>query len=198
MPYLILDLEMSGNDAEYHDIIQIGAVLADDDWNQISEFESLVYPDHEEMFSDYAEEVHGISLDDLEDAPQSFEAIEMLESWVRKSLHRQQHEPINDVILCGQSIINDIHFLKVQYQFLSLKWPFAYKMVDLMSFTVMFSRILKNNKAKAPEKLSLQSVASYFGIHRESDTHNALEDAVITYKCFKKYFEIGDKLKISS
>jgi DNA polymerase III epsilon subunit-like protein len=68
MPYLILDLEMSGQEAGYHDIIQIGALLADNDWKVLSKFETLVYPDNEETFSSYSEKVHGISLEDLEDA----------------------------------------------------------------------------------------------------------------------------------
>lgn len=44
MPYLIFDLEMSGPDVGYHDILQIGAVLADNQWNKLSEFESLFIP----------------------------------------------------------------------------------------------------------------------------------------------------------
>ena len=55
MPYLIFDLEMTGSEHDYHDIIQIGAVLADDKWNKISEFESLVYPDNSENISKYSE-----------------------------------------------------------------------------------------------------------------------------------------------
>ncbi|MFN4122095.1 MAG: exonuclease domain-containing protein [Flavobacteriales bacterium] len=195
MPFLILDLEMSGSEAEFHDIIQIGAVLADDNWNKLSEFETLVYPDHEETFSSYAEAVHGISLDDLKDAPQSFEALENLEAWIRKTLRKTSQEKLHEVILCGQSIINDIHFLKVEYQYLNLSWPFAYKMIDLMSFTLLMKQILEKNQRKAPEKLSLKAVAAHFGIFRQGEQHNALEDARITFECFKKYFELAASLK---
>lgn len=67
MPYLILDLEMSGTEAGFHDIIQIGAVLSDNEWNKIGEFESLVYPENEDAFSTGAEDIHGISIYDLEE-----------------------------------------------------------------------------------------------------------------------------------
>jgi DNA polymerase III epsilon subunit-like protein len=39
MPYLIFDLEMSGGEVGFNEIIQIGAVLAGDNWKLISEFE---------------------------------------------------------------------------------------------------------------------------------------------------------------
>jgi len=68
MPYLFFDLEMTGTESDYHDIIQIVAVLVDKQWNKVSEFESLVYPDNPETISKYSEEIHGISLSDLEDA----------------------------------------------------------------------------------------------------------------------------------
>ena len=68
MPYLIIDLEMSGTEYGFHDIIQIGVVLADDNLNTIAEFSSLVYPKNEDIFSEEAEEIHGISIFDLEEA----------------------------------------------------------------------------------------------------------------------------------
>jgi len=60
MPYLIFDLAMTGNESDYHDIINIGAIQTDDKWTKISEFESLVYPDNPDNFSKFSEEIHGI------------------------------------------------------------------------------------------------------------------------------------------
>ena len=68
MPYLIIDLEMSGSEFGFHDIIQIGAVLADDKLNSLGEFSSLVYPKNDAVFSEEAEEIHAISIFDLEEA----------------------------------------------------------------------------------------------------------------------------------
>ncbi len=196
MPYLIFDLEMTGSEAGYHDIIQIGAVLADDDWKVLSQFESLVYPDNEETMSTAAEEIHGISIYDLEDAPSSLDALEDFEAWVRKSLHRRPQDSLKDITLCGQSVINDINFLKQKYDELHLAWPFSYRLIDLMSISFLMYRIWDTNKVSRPKSYSLKAVADYFSLQREDDQHNALEDAQLTYACFKKYFETAGKLRI--
>lgn len=196
MPYLIFDLEMSGTEFDYHDIIQIGAILTDDNWNKISDFESLVYPDNPETFSTQSEEIHGISIYDLEDAPSSYEAFEDFENWLRKNLRRNKNENLYDVILCGQSVINDVNFLKVKYNELNLTWPFSSKLIDLLSISFLFYKIFDNNNITRPKSMSLKSVAQMFQIKREETTHDALEDAMITYYCFKKYFEISERIKI--
>jgi DNA polymerase III subunit epsilon len=196
MPYLIFDLEMSGTEVGYHDLIQIGAVLVDDNWQQIATFESLVYPDNEETFNQKAEEIHGISIYDLEEAPSSYDALENFEKWIRKCLRRDTKERLTDVIVCGQSVINDVNFLKQKYDDLNLNWPFSFKLVDLLSMSVLVFRILENNKKAMPKSYSLKNVALHFGINREELQHNALEDSIITYQCFKKYFEIIDAAKI--
>ncbi len=195
MPYLILDLEMTGGETGYHDIIQIGAVLANDDWKTISEFESLVYPAHEENFTAAAEEVHGISLTDLEAAPLPYEAIENFENWIRKQLKRPPAASLTDIVVCGQSVINDINFLDQMYADQNAEWPFSYRLVDLMSLSVVFYQIFDANKMTRPKSYSLKAVSAFFGLQREEDTHNALEDARLTYQCFKKYFELIPHLK---
>jgi DNA polymerase III epsilon subunit-like protein len=44
MPYLVVDLEMSGPEPGYHEIIQIGAVLLNDNWVELGTFLTNVYP----------------------------------------------------------------------------------------------------------------------------------------------------------
>ncbi len=196
MPYLILDLEMTGGETGYHDVIQIGAVLANDDWKTLSEFQSLVYPAHEENFTSAAEEVQGISMADLEAAPMPYELLENFETWIRKQLKRQASVSLTDIVVCGQSVINDINFLDQMYADQNLEWPFSYRLVDLMSLSVVFYQIFDANKMPRPKSYSLKAVSAFFGLQREDVTHNALEDAKLTYQCFKKYFELIPKLKL--
>ena len=196
MPYLILDLEMTGSEAGYHEIIQIGAVLADDNWTYLSEFESLVYPENQENISTAAEAVHGISVDELEDAPQSFEMIENFEKWIRKILKRPSHIALTDIVVCGQSVINDINFLKQEYDEQDVFWPFSFKLIDLLSISHVLYQVMDANAVKRPKSYSLSAVAQHFSLQRDEDTHNALEDAKLTYECFKKYFEFAQRLKI--
>ena len=90
MPYLIIDLEISGSEYGFHDIIQIGAVLVDDKLNYIAEFSSLVYPKNEDVFSEEAEEIHGISIFDLEEADLIHDVLEQFENWIRQKLNRKK------------------------------------------------------------------------------------------------------------
>lgn len=198
MPYLIFDLEMTGSEAGYHDMIQIGAVLADDNWKLISSFESLVYPNNEETFTKAAEEIHGISLIDLEDAPMSHEVLENMEAWVRKSLHREAKDSLKDLVMCGQSVINDINFLKEEYSYLNINWPYSFKLIDLMSLSFVFYQIFDANGKKRPQSYSLKAVAEMFGLSRDDEQHNALEDAKLTYDCFKQYMLLIPNLKLNS
>jgi DNA polymerase-3 subunit epsilon len=197
MPYLIFDLEMTGSESDYHDIIQIGAVLVDDHWNKVSEFESLVYPDNSETFSKYSEEIHGISLYELEDAPSAYDVFEDFESWMRKNLRRNQNENMFDVILCGQSVINDINFLKFKYSELNLPWPFSSKLIDLLTISFIFYKIFDQNGIDRPKSMSLKSVSKMFKIEREGNNHNALEDAKITYACLKEYIKLSEQIKLT-
>jgi DNA polymerase-3 subunit epsilon len=197
MPYLIFDLEMTGTESDYHDIIQIGAVLVDEQWNKVSEFESLVYPDNPETISKYSEEIHGISLSDLEDAPSAYDVFEDFENWIRKNLKRKQNENIYDVILCGQSVINDINFLKFKYSELNIPWPFSSKLIDLLTITFVFYKIFDSNGINRPKSMSLKSVAQMFQIERDGDNHNALEDANITYSCLKEYIKLSKQVKLT-
>lgn len=196
MPFLILDLEMTGSEPGYHDIIQIGAVLTDNSWQKISEFETLVYPNDEDTISVYAEEVHGISIVDLKDAPMSHEALELMEQWLRKSLNRKENGRLNDIVLCGQSVVNDINFLKEEYSYLNMPWPYSHKMLDLLSFSFLFKRILKQNGIQEPKGQSLKAVAEFFDLSRDQAEHNALEDAQLTYKCFEEYLNLADKIQL--
>ena len=45
-----------------------------------------------------------------------------------------------------------------------------------------------------PQSLSLKAIAGYFDLERESDLHNALEDAVLTGECLKKVLSYTKKL----
>ncbi len=197
MPYLVFDLEMSGSESDYHDIIEIGAVLCDNSWKKLSEFESLVYPDNPEAFSKISEDVHGISLEDLEDAPVAYDVIEDFENWIRKTLKKEKRDPLYDIILCGQSVINDINFLNKKYSELNINWPFSAKMIDLLTITFIFYEIFDANNIKRPRSMSLKSVSEFFNVQREDGIHTALEDAEITYFCLKEYMNLAKSLKMN-
>lgn len=196
MPYLVMDLEMTGPEPDYNEIIQIGAEIYDDEWNRKGEYLTNVYPENEDAFSGHSEEIHGISLDDLDEAPMMYDVLPEFESWIRKCLHMPDDERLWKVIICGQSVINDINFLSYAYKKEKLKWPFSYQLLDLHTVSYYGFMILRNNDRQVPKSLSLESVAKYFGLTRETETHNALEDARLTADCLKAFFELTGKLEL--
>ncbi len=193
MPFLVLDIEMTGPEPGWNEIIQLGAELFDDQWNALGTYLQNVYPENEEAFTAKAEEIHGLSMSDLEDAPMIYDVIPEFESWIKS---KTNGAPLHRVVVCGQSVIYDINFLKFAYQNEKMKWPFSNKMIDLHTVSYLFFQILEKNGKSVPRSLSLGSVSAYFGFEREEDTHNALEEAQLTARCFKEFFKMIDSLKI--
>jgi DNA polymerase-3 subunit epsilon len=179
MAFLVLDIEMTGPEPGWNEIIQIGAEFFDDQWNSLGTYLQNVYPENEEAFTAKSEEVHGLSLDDLEDAPMMFDVLPAFEKWIKKL--NSGKPGMSNVIICGQSVVYDINFLRFAYRHEKMNWPFSNKQIDLHS---------------VPKSLSLGSVSGYFGFEREDETHNALEDAQLTARCFKEFFKLIDKVKL--
>ncbi|HLL96961.1 MAG TPA: 3'-5' exonuclease [Spirosoma sp.] len=209
MPYLVLDLEMTGPEPDYNEIIQIGAVLFDDNWIEKGQYLTNVYPENKEAFSSSSEKIHNLSLAELEDAPMIYDVLPELEEWICAQLGLRvpkgqlDRTPfLRDVIICGQSVINDINFLKEAYRYEKMKWPYSRVLLDLHTLGYFLFRVLKANAGlsagkKTPDRLSLTAIAGYFGFTREDGFHNALEDAVLTAKCLKEVFRLAEAMKVS-
>ena len=181
---------MSGVDPIYNDIIQIGACLYNEKWEHLDSYIQNVYPENEKEFNEQSAEIHGLSLADLEDAPDIYTALEEFENWIYNIANiNKKFANLKNVILCGQSVINDINFIKFAYKKTKTEWPFSNKLIDLHTLSYFYFMILDHNGFSVPKKLSLNDIAYYFGIERETAEHNALEDAMITANCFKKIFE---------
>ncbi|AQG79156.1 3'-5' exonuclease [Spirosoma montaniterrae] len=203
MPYLVLDLEMTGPEPDYNEIIQIGAVLFDDDWTEKGRYLTNVYPENEDAFSSSSEKIHNLSLADLEDAPMMYDVLPAMEEWICKQLGirvppgQLDRTPfLRNVIICGQSVINDINFLKEAYRYEKLKWPYSRVLLDLHTLAYFTFRVLKANGRSVPDRLSLTAIANYFGFAREDGFHNALEDAVLTAQCLKEVFKLAEAMQL--
>jgi DNA polymerase-3 subunit epsilon len=194
MSFLVLDIEMTGPEPGWNEIIQIGAEFFNDQWQSLGTYLQNVYPENEEAFTAKSEEVHGLSIDDLEEAPMIFDVIPEFEAWIKKLNSGKPN--LSNVIICGQSVVYDINFLRFAYRKEKINWPFSNKQIDLHTISYLFFKILEKNGQSVPRSLSLGSVSGYFGFEREDETHNALEDAQLTARCFKEFFKLIDKVKL--
>ncbi|MFN8354352.1 MAG: 3'-5' exonuclease [Spirosomataceae bacterium] len=203
MPFLVIDLEMTGTEPGWHEIIQLGAVLYDDNWEEKGRYLTNIYPENEESFSQSAQQVHGLTLDELDDAPMIYDVLPAFENWVMEQLgfrnvNLLDKSPyLRTTIVCGQSVINDINFLKFAYREEKMKYPFSNVLLDLHTLSYFVFDVLKQNGRKTPRSLSLKAIAEHFGFEREGDTHNALEDAVLTGMCIKEVMKLGKRLKLT-
>jgi DNA polymerase-3 subunit epsilon len=201
MEYLVIDLEMSGDDPSYHDVIEIGAVLYSDNWTELGRYQSYVYPENEEAFSKPSEEVHGISLEQLKDAPMLDDVLPAFEAWVLK-LRNVEPDPFDNsqklrhTMIAGLGIVNDFAFLRAAYGIINRRWPFSYRMLDMQSLTHVLFPIFNNAGMKMPSRQSLAAIAAHFGLERESEDHSAVEDAAITGECFKELAKLVERLEV--
>ena len=205
MNYLSIDLEMSGTEPGWHEIIQIGAVLYNENWVELDRYISNVYPENEESYSQSSFEVHGLSLADLDDAPMLNEVLPDFEAWILKTLNVPVNKgnqniatnALRNVAICGQSVIYDINFMRFAYRQEKLQWPFSNQTIDLNNLAFYLFAILKENGVAIPKGLSLTAIADFFHLEREGDSHNALEDAVITGDCLKLVMAYTKKLTLN-
>ena len=193
MVNLVLDLELSGIEPGWHEIIQVGAALYDNEWNLISTYISNVYPENRESFSLSSQKVHQLTLEELEDAPMLYEVLDDFEEWIAANLKNSSFRSIK---ICGQSVMYDVVFLKTAYRQEKKEWPFSNMLLDLHNIAYYLFEVLTKNGIRTPNSLSLNAIADFFGFSREGNEHNALEDALITGECLKRCMGYTEKLKL--
>lgn len=194
--FLVVDLEMSGGIPGVHDIIQIGAVLVNQDFQEIASFDTLIFPENEEDFDPGSKRIHGISRFELNDAPSLDETLEELEYWIEEEGGYTSRKAMRELKIIGQGINNDISFLKASYNTVNLSWPFAYQYLDLQDMMFVYSRMLKANEQAVPERLNLNKIAEFFELQRDHQKHDALEDARLTAQCFEALMHRLDAIKL--
>ena len=130
-----------------------------------------------------------------------YDLLPEFEDWViekiglRNPSLQERENALRRVIICGQSVINDINFLRHAYNKEKLKWNFSNVLIDLHTLFFYYEEILRANKRETAKGRSLGKIASFFGYHREDTLHNALEDSILTAKCLKHIIEAAKDLK---
>ncbi|MCB0572039.1 MAG: 3'-5' exonuclease [Phaeodactylibacter sp.] len=200
MEYLVVDLEMTGGDPSWHEIISIGAVLYSEQWVELGRYSSLVYPENEEAFSKPSEAVHGISLQDLQDAPMLDDVLPEFEEWILSCRHLKpgafdNSNLLKHTMISGLGIVNDFAFLKAAYGIVNRNWPYSYRLLDMQTLTHTLYPVFREAGINVPSRQSLDAIAGFFGLQRESGEHDALEDALLTGHCFQELMKMVQKLK---
>ena len=166
--FAFIDVETTGLDAEVHEIIEIGLVIADNDFNVVSEFEVKIKPEHIETADPVALRVNKYNEDDWEGAVTRTEALQVLSA---KAV---------DCIMVGHNVSFDSLFLEKAFRRLNIPNKMFYYKLDTLSIAFAVG-------ANDPdiEHLSLHSLCEHFCIENKN-AHTALSDARATFELFKK------------
>jgi DNA polymerase III epsilon subunit-like protein len=173
--------------------IEIGAVLVElPNFEPIGEFSSRVKflgqahgisysgPIYESLtWSDEAQRVHGISPNDLIDAPSPNEVADCLIKFILNTAHIEDPHK-QPIMICGHNPAGDAYCVR-QLLFLGgeeTKLRFHHRMID--SFTLGYMLLGTKSSNELFEMVS--------GVVR--GTHNALEDARLTLAAFQHLYQI--------
>lgn len=179
MKHIIIDLEMNPIAREYteerkicgREIIEIGAVIMDEQYMILGEFKTLVRPEYNEVIERKFETMTGISTRMVDGAPTFATALDMLYSWAESygddyqiyGWSESDYEQIlNEMILKGCTGEGMEQFL------------FCWN-----DFQIEFSHRLGLERI-----MSLEKAIEYCGLDFEGHQHDALCDAKNTAEIF--------------
>jgi len=167
--YICIDIETTDAEASKGDVIQIGAVVLNEDLSMGSEFMTFLKPT-----SDYrnlkAMDVNGISEEHLALSPDPNEALERFEEFCLKYDKRP--------LLAAWGTYFDVTFLRQYYKKIGRKWIFSYRCLDLKSIAIW--EVSKRDKETAAG--GVHTFLEILGLKFEGKPHDAIDDIKNTLK----------------
>ena len=173
-PLAITDLELTGLDAQIHEIIELGLLVMDQKTLKvIDKFEVKIKPEHIKTAVRKALEANGYNERDWKRA------------WPLKDALEIYAEKTKNAIFLAQNAYSDWAFINEAFKKSAVEDPLDYHRLDL--FSIGWSR---RDRFPGLAKFSLSSMCKYFGIEPEPKPHRAMNGA-------KKNLEVLRKLLVS-
>ena len=173
MNICFIDFETTGNNIFLDTPVQLGAILVDQNLKVIKKFNSEMFLAKSIKISEKALSIHGLNHEKLKQSPR------------RKSVVKSFFNLFGtDYCFAGWNISFDVPLMRklcIEGQVLDLYNKIDYHHIDVQS-VVTYLRV--TNKIPS-EIITLNDAVSYFGLKRRIK-HNALEDAILTFKVYKK------------
>jgi DNA polymerase III subunit epsilon len=175
-----IDLETTGLNIEKHEIIEIGGVLAEQDWNSdtpkfkvLEEFELKVKPEHIETADPAALRIN------------RYDPSQWLFAYTLPEALKMFSEKVKGAIMVSHNVSFDYAFLAKAFAKTDIKDTMHYHKLDTIS--IAFSKLHKKGDVDA---LSLNALAKYFGVENEQ-AHSALPDARTLFEIYQKLMELS-------
>lgn len=172
-----LDVETTGLTSGFHEITELGAVILDDAFNEISTFSTLMKINKPERYSLEAQSISGITVEELEKhgKGQMAARIEFMD-WVYTHMDDEKLTPLGHNYDFDKQFLNV--FLGAQYDDL-----FTYRYRD----SQRAAGLLIDAGVINPEKVGLDKLAEYFGMSPQ--IHRALADAKLCVEVYKRLIQ---------
>ena len=192
MSYIVLDLEFNqAFDFEKNktillipscrfEIIQIGAVKLDENFNVIDKINLYIKPKLYKKMHPYVEKITGLTMEFLEDKPYFTEAYKYFEKFSGDEEH----------IFCiwGSSDLKALYRNLSYYDM--LKSDLILKYVDVQNLATKYIKYSKGGC------IGLKTAIELLELPLKEDFHDALNDALYTAEIFKKIFPEKLNLKV--
>jgi len=168
-PLAITDLEMTGLDADVHEIIEIGLVVVNQETMEITdELDIKVKPEHIETADPGALAINGYRAEDWTNAVSLTEAIQ------------QFADKTHNAAFSAYNVTFDWAFLERAFKKTNVKNTMDYHRIDIPSIAWA---LLRN---KNVNQIKLSALCRYFGIPEEPKVHRGINGARLGYEVLKK------------
>lgn len=157
--YVVFDIETTGLDPEYDEIIEIGAVKIKDGI-EVEKFNTLIKPEYD--IDEFITELTGITNEMVKNAPSIDEVLPKFMDFIK------------DYIVIGHNVNFDINFIYDNLERLNIS-PITNDFIDTLRISRRLIPELKHHK--------LSDLANYFNIDTKG-SHRSLKDVEITCEVF--------------
>jgi DNA polymerase-3 subunit epsilon len=171
--FVMVDIETTGCDTRYNEIIEISAIRVKDD-QVIDRFSKLICPWND--IDPFITNLTGITNQMVQDAPQVGEVIKQFLRFIRP-----------DDILLGYNVNFDINFLYDN----ALSEADYYLSNDFIDVLRIARKLIKNT-----ENHKLKTIAAYYDLSYVG-AHRGEQDCIICLECFKQLRSELDKQSMS-
>lgn len=149
------------------EIIEIGVVLLDENYNYIKEFTQFIKPADNPTLTEYCTDLTSITQKDIDSAPPLSTAISRLKEWMGSP---------EDITFCSWGYFDKEQLLD-ECKLNAIDFPFN---DDHINIKVRFSTIMERTK-----RVSLKKALRILGIQFEGVQHRGVDDARMIAKVFK-------------
>lgn len=189
MNYIIFDLEFNQQHPDMKntatpnlmfEIIQIGALKLDNNFNTISTFNAFIKPTVHKILHPYVEDLTNITYEQLNTAKIFIDVYSEFINFIGNSESTLVLWGVNDI----KELIKNIHYYKLSSDIIPKNY------IDIQSY---LSKILKYPKGK---KIGLKTAIEHLEIPINYEFHDAFNDAYYTTEIFKKIYNKGIKAQL--